>query len=54
MKREDNGDTYLTIIWTGLNIPTLNGRPVFASGSEYKVTISPTRLIINGYEFIRS
>lgn len=47
LKKEVNGDTYLTIVWTG------NFVLIYDENVEYKITITPSRLVWGGYTYIR-
>lgn len=47
LKKEENGDTYLTIVWTG------NFKLIYEENKEYNITITPSRLVWGSLTYIR-
>ncbi len=47
IKKEQNGDTFLTIIWTGTH------NLIYQENREYEVTIAPTRLVWGNFTYVR-
>lgn len=47
VKKDQDGSTYLTIVWTG------NYKLIYDSNKEYDVTITPTRLVWGNITYTR-